>query len=92
MTASMKIADPCTYRIVAKSTTLLLPTNDHVKVEVFAALDELIRTYQQLDDCLLQAAEVDSETEARVKPLLQKTISGTERLKTALVASIEIPV
>jgi hypothetical protein len=88
----MKLADPCTYRIVAKSTTLLLPPDDPVKVEAYAALDELIRTYQRLDDSLLQAAEIDSETEAQVRPLLAKAITGMERLRAALIASIEIPV
>lgn len=54
ITANLKVADPCTYRIIAKSTTVLLDEGDAAKARAFGSLFELIQTYQRLDDCLLQ--------------------------------------
>ena len=91
ITANLNLADPCTYRIIAKSTTVLLPDGDPTRAKAFRSLAELIRTYERLDDCLLQAGELDSETVHDVKPLLRQAIAETERFRAAIATCIAQP-
>ncbi len=40
----IKIADPCTFRLIAKNVTSLLPKDQHdLKVKTYKQLDELIQ-------------------------------------------------
>jgi hypothetical protein len=90
-TANFKLADPCTFRILVKNTTVLLPAGDPLRARTFDTLDQLVLTYQRLDDALLQAGEWDSETRAQVAPLLSSTIELQTRLRDALIECIALP-
>lgn len=54
LTAELKLADPCTFRILLKNTTVLLEPSHPLKRQSYATLEELLRSYQRLDDALLQ--------------------------------------
>lgn len=75
VTQNFNLADPCTFRIIVKNTTILMDDNDSLKIETKEALELLIRSYQLLDDVLLSAGDVDSETEGKVAPTLERTIA-----------------
>lgn len=75
VTQNLNLADPCTFRIIVKNTTLLLDDTNPLKRDTLEALELVIRSYQQLDDVLLSAGDVDSETESKVAPTLERTIA-----------------
>jgi hypothetical protein len=91
MAASMKLSDPCTFRLLIKNVTLLLPDRHPLRLEAYATLDTLVQVYGRLDSALLQAGEVDSETLPQVAPLLDKAIGLQRHLKECLVACIALP-
>ena len=91
LTANFKLADPCTFRIIVRTTSVLLDKDDQLKQRMYATLDELIRSYQRLDDALLQAGEWDSETRDQVDPLLANTIKLQEQLKDDITECIALP-
>lgn len=88
ITQNLNLADPCTFRIIVKNTTLLMDENDTLKMDTLATLETLIRSYQQLDDVLLSAGDVDSETEDKVKPTLERTIALQTDLRDKVIQCI----
>lgn len=88
ITQNLNLADPCTFRIIVKNTTLLMDEDDTLKKDTLATLETLIRSYQQLDDVLLSAGDVDSETEDKVKPTLQRTIALQTDLRDKVIQCI----
>lgn len=88
VTQNFNLADPCTFRIIVKNTTLLMDETDPLKMETVENLDMLIRSYQQLDDVLLSAGDVDSETASKVKPTLDRTIALQTELRDKIVRCI----
>ena len=43
ITQNLKLADPCTFRILVKNTTLLMAPEDPLRVEAYSVLDTLVR-------------------------------------------------
>lgn len=88
ITQNLKLADPCTFRIIVKNTTLLMDGNSPLRIETWNTLDELIRSYTKLDSALIQAGELDSETKWEVVPLLDQTMDLCDKLKSLVRETI----
>eukprot|EP00892_Ulva_mutabilis_P009327 jgi/Ulvmu1/6767/UM030_0105.1 len=88
VTQNLNLADPCTFRIIVKNTTLLLDNDSPLRKETMDALGMVIRSYQQLDDVLLSAGDVDSETESKVAPTLARTIALQTDLRDKIAQCI----
>lgn len=78
--ADVRIADPCTYRLIYKNATTLTQSAELVGA-AGAQLDEVIRSFQLLDSYLDTAQQGDAEAQRAVPGLLQRCIDANTRFE-----------
>lgn len=85
----IKIADPCTFRLIAKNVTSLLPREQRdLKVKTYKQLEELIQSFQLLDDIVDMAQEGDGTARERVPGCLQFTLAHITSFESCILTSL----
>lgn len=85
----IKIADPCTFRLIAKNVTSLLPREQReLKVKTYKQLEELIQSFQLLDDIVDMAQQGDGTARERVPGCLQFTMAHITSFENCILTSL----
>lgn len=85
----VKIADPCTFRLIAKNVTSLLPKDQqNLKVKTYKELEQLIQSFQLLDDIVDMAQEGDGTARERVPGCLQFTLAHITAFENCILESL----
>ncbi|KAL0024482.1 hypothetical protein WJX77_008595 [Trebouxia sp. C0004] len=85
----IKIADPCTFRLIAKNVTSLLPREQReLKVKTYKQLEELIQSFQLLDDIVDMAQQGDGTARERVPGCLQFTLAQITSFENCILTSL----
>lgn len=85
----IKIADPCTFRLIAKNVTSLLPRDQNdLKVKTYKQLNELIQSFQLLDDIVDMAQEGDGTARERLPGCLQFTLAHITSFESCILTSL----
>lgn len=88
------IADACTFRIVAKAVTTVMGNSkkkNKLKDDTMSQLDELVKSYELLDNTLLAAWNGDANAVEQVPQKLQFTIAHTNSFETMLERCLDLP-
>ncbi|KAL3156665.1 hypothetical protein ABBQ38_000946 [Trebouxia sp. C0009 RCD-2024] len=85
----IRIADPCTFRLIAKNVTGLLPREQKdLKVKTYKQLNELIQSFQLLDDIVDMAQDGDGTARERLPGCLQFTMAHITSFENCILTSL----
>ncbi|KAL3132429.1 hypothetical protein ABBQ32_008987 [Trebouxia sp. C0010 RCD-2024] len=85
----IRIADPCTFRLIAKNVTGLLPKEQNdLKIKTYKQLNELIQSFQLLDDIVDMAQEGDGTARERLPGCLQFTMAHITSFENCILTSL----
>ncbi|KAK9801403.1 hypothetical protein WJX73_006831 [Symbiochloris irregularis] len=86
------LSDGCTFRLIAKNVTGLLPASKKkLKSDTTLRLEDLIRSYQLLDDRLSGAWRGDPTAMETVREALQATQAQTSSFETIIERCLDLP-
>ncbi|KAK9820402.1 hypothetical protein WJX72_009982 [[Myrmecia] bisecta] len=88
----LKIGDACTFRLIHKNVTnLLTASQDALKQETTTELDNVIRSFQLLDDVVDRARGGDSEAAERIPDVMQFAIAHTSSFEGCIERCLGLP-
>lgn len=90
---SIGFGDACTYRLIARNVVnLLTQSQQQLKDSTLKSLDELINSYQLLDDMVDRARDADPVAIERIPDLLQYTRAHVNSFESLIERCLDLPV
>lgn len=87
------IVDPCTYRLIAKNVTKLVPSRDQRLVqETNDSLEQLLRSYHLLDEALERSEDEDESMRTKVLERMGTLQKGLLRFENSIRACLRMEV
>lgn len=85
------IVDPCTYRLIAKNVTKLVPSKDTELVqETNASLEQLLRSYHLLDEALERSEDGDAAMRTKVFERMTTLQTNLGRFEASIRACLRM--
>jgi hypothetical protein len=78
----IKLADPCTFRLIIKNITALSPPG--VREAAYAQVDDLVLSYQKLDAYLEMASGGSPDALRKAREQLQATLQTTQAIEATV--------
>ncbi|KAK9842893.1 hypothetical protein WJX74_004019 [Apatococcus lobatus] len=90
--AQLKLGDACTFRLIAKNVTNLLPAEERdLRQETNDSLTELLNAFQLLDDMVDRASEGDAHAMERIGDCIQFAIAHTATFEHNIQKCLGLP-
>lgn len=90
--AQLKLGDACTFRLIAKNVTNLLPADEgDLRQETNDSLKELLNAFQLLDDMVDRASEGDAHAMERIGDCIQFAIAHTATFEHNIQKCLGLP-